>query len=294
MNTRRLGTLLSILLLPIATRVPWATPIDSLGTLRGHVWLGKVGTPAPFASLIVTGTRRSAMADADGSFLVTGVPLGAQEVRVLRIGEPPGIFPIEVGPGASGMLDWIVKPRLPPDPVVIGSLAEVAACELEAEIRPGAKHFRVGDAASFNVRIHNHSKRPVLLVESLDASDSWASPVVKVEIKQPSGRRFGRSFVRCGNTNGVAVSNFVEVPGGTSFDPFKSGWIDLDLRDAVFTEPGFYTATFRYATTETKSERWLPGPCIECAMPTQIRNLLARVPAVDIIATTTFEVKPRR
>lgn len=294
MNARRFGSLLSLLLLSIASSVLRATPIDSLGTLRGHVWLGKVGIPAPYASLIVTGTRRGAMTDAEGSFLVTGVPVGVQAVRVLRIGEPSGIFSIEVGPGTSGMLDWIVEPRLPPDPVVIGNLAEVAASELEAEIRPSARHLRVGDAASFKVRIRNHSKRTVLLVESVDASDFWASPVVQVEIKQPSGRRFGRLLWRCGNTQGVAVSNFVEVPGGTSFDPFKSGWIDLDLREAVFTEPGFYTATFRYATTETKSERWLDGSCIECAMPAQIRNLLARVPAVDLIATTTFEVKPRR
>ena len=47
-----------------------------------------------------------------------------------------------------------------------------------------------------------------------------------------------------------------------------------------------------FAATETNPRRWVEGPCTQCDAPPSYRQLLGRVTAVDLTATSTFHVKP--
>lgn len=265
------------------------------GMLTGRVFLGPESPPAVRTRVAVIGTRLETWADEKGLFRIDSVPLGHQELWFDLRGEPNVELPVDVNAGETALADVYLndQPTAPPLPVAIGIRSEVSASEIEAEIRPTAKQIHVGDASIFTIRIHNRGSRPVLLVQSVDDSDAWASPQVKVEIAGPPGGFASGAGPRCGNNNGVKPEDFVEVAAGASFNPFQGGWLDSDLLYGKFTKPGVYTATFRYVTDEPNPVPWMRGPCVHCEMWQGIRDLLAQVPALDLTATTTFEVTPR-
>jgi hypothetical protein len=299
MQTRSAAGLLSVLLMlefVLATTPPGvarAEPVarDSLGVITGRLRLASTGAPVGYANVIVIGTRRGAQSTEDGRFRITDVPPGRFTIRVLPSGLNPLSLPLRVVPGENAVGDLLIDAMIV-TPLVIGNLTEISAAELEAVIRPAQKKFHVGDAAKFSVRIHNHGKATTLLVRSVDGSDSGKSPRVTIAITGPEGGFAIKGYARCGNTNGVSQEDFVEVPPGTEFDPYASGWMDANLVYGRLAKPGRYTATFRYVTTDTDPRRWLEGPCTQCDVPPSYRQLLGRVPAVDLTATTTFEVEP--
>jgi hypothetical protein len=272
-----------------------AEDTGATGTLTGHVFLGPKSPPAVHTRIAVIGTRLETRTDESGLFRIDSVPLGHQELWFDLRGEPNVKLPVDVIPGEAGLADVYLndRPTAPPIPVEIGVRSEVSASEIEAEIHPTPKQFHVGDACMFTVRIHNRSAHPALLVESVNASDLWASPQVKVEITGPPGGFSPGASIHCGNNNGVHPENFIEVAAGASFNPFQGGWLDSDLSNGKFAKPGRYAATFRYVTAEPNPVPWMRGPCVHCEMGPSIRDLLARVPALDLTATTTFEVTPR-
>jgi hypothetical protein len=301
MKNRHAAVPLSLVLmleLAVATAMPGAARADpaapdSVGAITGRLRLGTTGAPIGYANLIVIGTRRGAQSDVDGTFRITEVPPGPRTVRILQPGSDPLNVSVQVVPGENPLGDLLIDapPVIPARPVTIGNLAEVSASELEAEIRPAQKVFHVGDAPKFDVRIHNRGKAIALLVRSVDGSDSGKSPRVKIAIVGPEGGFEIRPYGRCGNTNGIREEDFVDVPPGAEFDPYATGWVGANLVYGRFTQPGRYTATFHYVTTETDPRRWLRGPCSPCEAPPLYRELLARVTAVELTATTTFQVK---
>lgn len=268
---------------------------DSTATISGRVFYGPESPPAVRARVVVIGTGIATKTDEHGHFRLENVPVAPSRLWFDLGGEPNVELPLEVVAGEMKLADVLLNdhPVAPPLPVAIGSRADVFPSEIEAEIHPTPKQFRVGDASLFTVRIHNQGSHPVLLVQSVDDSDAWASPQVKVEIAGPPGGFSSGAGPRCGNNNGVKPEDFVEVAAGAYFNPFQGGWLDPDLLYGKFTKPGVYTATFRYVTNEPNPVPWMRGPCVHCQMGQGIRDLLARVPALDLTATTTFEVTPR-
>jgi hypothetical protein len=290
--------LISIVLSVSATFGPAraaAEETGATGTLTGHVFFGPKSPPAARTRIAVIETGLQTWTDGKGFFRIDSVPLGHQRLWFDLRGEPNVELPVDVTAGETSLADVYLndRPTAPPVPIEIGVRSEVSASEIEAEIHPTPKQFHVGDASLFTIRIHNRGNRPVLLVQSVDDSDAWASPQVKVEITGPPGGFAGGGGPRCGNNNGVKPEDFVEVAAGESFNPFQGGWLDPDLLYGKFTKPGVYTATFRYVTDEPNPVPWMRGPCVHCGMWQGIRDLLARVPALDLTATMTFEVTPR-
>jgi hypothetical protein len=243
---------------------------------------------------MIIGTRRGVMSGEDGKFRIVEVPAGSHHVRVTSLGMPGIIeIPVDVTAGTTSEIgDLVLNPDVPsrPAPVSIGSRAEVLPSDLVATIRPASK-FKIGDKALFEVRIHNHAAHPALLVQSVDASDAGASPNVKIEIVGPEGGFVVPGGGRCGNRNGASASDFIEVQPGGKFDPYAGGWLGANLAMGRFAKSGRYTATFHYKTTEQDPRSWMAGPCMGCQVPDFYRDLLERVPAVDLMATTTFEVR---
>ena len=182
-------------------------------------------------------------------------------------------------------------PPRPRVPVAVGVHARVRPDQLEATIRPTSRRIRVGDAPSFEVRIRNRGSEPVWLVRSVDASDAWASPRVTIDIEGPNQGYVVPRLLRCGTNNGVRSEDFAEVPAGGEFDPFSGGWLPGHLARGKFTQPGRYRASFRYVTAETDPRPWAAGPCNDCQLHSEVRERLAQVPAVDLLATVDFEVR---
>jgi len=265
-------------------------PAETTGTVVGRVVVGTGGKPAGFANVIVIGTRRGAQADENGRFRIDIVPVGPQVLRILLIGHQPLTQAVEVLPGTGTPALELTLPG-PPPPVEIGTRASVSPDALDATIRPAAK-FHVGDKPTFVVRIHNHGQAPVLLVPAADASDGWKSPAIRIKIEGPEGGWHVRPTARCGNTNGVSFEDFIEVAAGVSFDPFVNGWIPTNLVYGTFQKAGRFKATFSYDTTNGDISSWVGGPCMDCRVSDAYREMLERVPAVRLVATTTFEVAP--
>jgi hypothetical protein len=286
--------LLSVVLAP---KSPAGAPLETVSILTGVV-TGRLvssvdGSPFAHANLIVLGTRRGAVAAGDGIFRITEVPTGDHDLRIMRPGFRPLTIPIRVRLGENRLGDVSIELPTPPAPVEIGVHAEVRPSELEIRIRPTHSRIVVGDKPAFDVRIINHGTRPVFLVQSVDASDAGASPRVKLEITGPEGGYVVSPVMRCGNRNGVRLSDFVEVGPEGEFDPYAGGWLGSNLMHGSFAKAGLYTATFRYATSDTNARAWAEGPCIDCALYSTLRDLLAQVPAVDLVDSVKFRVDRR-
>jgi hypothetical protein len=207
-------------------------------------------------------------------------------------GDHPQSEAFEVRPGLDPVVHEIVlESRIPLKPVRIGNRTPVHPGELQATIRPSG-HFRVGDKASFEVRIRNRGRDTAQLVTSVDGSDAWASPRVTIEIEGPPGGWTVPPVGRSGNTNGVSQDDIFEVGPGESFDPYRNGRRGANLESGTFAKPGRYKATFRYDTTNTDVRTWISGPCDECTVSESFREMLEEIPAVMLMATTTFEVVP--
>lgn len=289
MSTRRLVVPLALIfLLPIPARANPGT-----GTVEGRVLIGPTGSPAGYANVIVFGTRLGAQADEGGHFRITNVPTGSQVLRALLVGYTVLTVPVEVAAGDTTKdIELVFPPRAVPKPADIGARSMVRAEDLVATIRPAVNRFHVGDKPVFEIRIKNDGTSPALLVTSVDASDAWASPSVKIQITGPEGGFAVRPTARCGNTNGVSLEDFIEVQPGDSFDPYAHGWIGSNLQLGTFQKPGRYEATFHYNTTERDPRRWISGPCIDCRVPESFYELLERVAAVDLVTRVEFNVAP--
>jgi TonB-linked SusC/RagA family outer membrane protein len=86
------GTLL------LATRL---SAQDATGTISGRVVDSASQQPVGSVNIVVEGTRRGAQTREDGSFVIGGVPVGAQRVRASRIGYAPQVRDVTVSAGAT-------------------------------------------------------------------------------------------------------------------------------------------------------------------------------------------------
>ena len=110
--------------------------------------------------------------------------------------------------------------------------------------------YVVGEAPEISVFLHNNEGRSVTLVGSLDGSDGGRSPRCQFEIAAPPGHE-SAVIGRCGNINSIRMADFVDVPAGGKFDPFRreDGFFGSPkLRWDNFVTPGRYRFTFRYST----------------------------------------------
>lgn len=92
-----LGLAAMLLLVPpeaLAQRAPSAE-----ATVQGRVTEVETGEPLPGANVVVDGSAIGTATDPDGRFVLRGVPVGAQTLRVTFIGYEPVVRAIEVAPG---------------------------------------------------------------------------------------------------------------------------------------------------------------------------------------------------
>ena len=91
------------------------------GTISGRVTDAASGQPLAGASVQVVGTTHATRTAADGRFSLTGVPDGAQRVRVSLVGYSPAERQAEVSAARAAVLDF----RLTAQAVMLEELVAV-------------------------------------------------------------------------------------------------------------------------------------------------------------------------
>ena len=94
---------------------PALTPLgaqDVTGTIRGTVVDSLTNQPVADVTVIVEGTRRGAITNADGSYVIGSVPAGTHTVRARRIGFGAPAQVVTVSPGASVTANFALDRRV--------------------------------------------------------------------------------------------------------------------------------------------------------------------------------------
>ena len=81
-------------------------------TISGRVVATGTNAPLGDSRVVVVNTSVSALTGADGRYTLRGVPTGALEVRVLRVGFQEQKKPISITAGASATLDFTMEPAI--------------------------------------------------------------------------------------------------------------------------------------------------------------------------------------
>jgi len=77
-------------------------------TLSGRVTEAG-GQPLADSRIFVLGTSLTASTNAEGRYTIRAVPVGAQEVRVIRVGYQEQKKPVTIAPGASATVDFVLQ-----------------------------------------------------------------------------------------------------------------------------------------------------------------------------------------
>ena len=80
-------------------------PTGPTGRIVGTVSDSAAAQPLANATVTVVGTRLGAQSGADGRYAINGVPAGAQQVRVQRLGYAPVTLSVTVPAGSALTLD---------------------------------------------------------------------------------------------------------------------------------------------------------------------------------------------
>ncbi|HET9985898.1 MAG TPA: TonB-dependent receptor [Longimicrobiales bacterium] len=111
---------LLIAAMALALTAAWRPPT---GTIAGTVRSAETGEPLSNVSVVVVGTGRGALTDAEGRFEIRGVPTGARTVEASRIGYGDVRASVTVVEGAAATVEL----TLTPTPVPIENLTVTTA-----------------------------------------------------------------------------------------------------------------------------------------------------------------------
>ena len=84
-------------------------PAPALGTATGKVTgklLEKGKDPIAYANVIVLGTKNGTMTDESGTYVLTGVPVGAAQIQVQATGYDKQVQTVQVNAGATSVLNF--------------------------------------------------------------------------------------------------------------------------------------------------------------------------------------------
>jgi len=123
MNWSRSHFFLSVLVLCwvslIASRAGASDTSAPTGTIQGVV-LDEAGKPAVYANIVITGTARGAMADMDGIYTISSVPVGVYSLRAMRIGSEDAVaLDVVVSRDQIARVDFVLRGLRPPEDIAI-------------------------------------------------------------------------------------------------------------------------------------------------------------------------------
>lgn len=81
------------------------------GTIRGRVVDSTSRQPIPGVSIVIEGAQRGTQTRDDGSYVLSGVPMGTQRVKGARIGYAPQSRDVNVESGGTATVDFMLRPQ---------------------------------------------------------------------------------------------------------------------------------------------------------------------------------------
>ena len=105
---RRAGSILGALV--VACCITPLAGQQTTGTIRGRVTDST--TQQPLSGATITVGNRGVLTQADGHYLITGVPSGTDSVRARMLGYAPGARPVTVAGGDTVVVDKNVETRV--------------------------------------------------------------------------------------------------------------------------------------------------------------------------------------
>lgn len=152
----------------------------------------------------------------------------------------------------------------------------------------GEPTCELGKAPKIAVALTNQTDADIYLVGSLDASDCrWRYPHCYFEVIGPDGKPVERGLGRCGNMNTLRVKDFVMLPPGESFDPYRrvddGGFFSAHQLEAhTFGVAGAYRIRFVYSTKGDDIGEWSGDGKRSVASNAEIVELFKQVPKIEV------------
>ncbi len=190
------------------------------GTLKGTVATTEK-RPLAQARIGVVGTTLAAIADTDGTFRITGLPVGNQSVEVKLLGYATISVPVQIQAGKDASVEVIlasVPTTLPTvsvtaDTLVLPEMRRFA----ERRARGSGKFFTRADIDHMEARVFTDILRRVPGMQ-LEPREGFFGPTVSIQTTRNQGVNGGRGCPMLFYVNGVPLSDV----GGMAINHFVS------------------------------------------------------------------------
>lgn len=149
----------------------------------------------------------------------------------------------------------------------------------------GPSTCEVGTIPEIKVQITNQTDHEILLVGSLDGSDSCGRyPYCYFEVLGPNGKSAVKPITRCSFMNTLSLGDFVAVPSRKAFDPYGNPAFfgSHQLSESTFDTPGEYRIRFCYSTEHADPKQWQAWQRNETPELKKVLEQLARVPRISV------------
>lgn len=196
------------------------------GTVTGTVVDQANRRPLPDVQVQVVGTQRGAVTDQNGRYRITGVPTGAQQLRVRRVGYATATSAVTVVPGQNGTVDFsITAAAAQLQEVTVNAITGLAQRRQEAGTNIG------------RVNVDSLPKGPIT-----QFSDVLQGKVAGVNLQSAAGSAGSSQRIRIRGANSLSLSNepLIYIDGVLSSNDkggFSSGGQDFSrLNDINFED----------------------------------------------------------
>ena len=181
---------------------------DASGTIRGRVLDAGSQQPLSSVNVVLVGTTRGAVSQADGSYLLINVPAGPQSVRASRIGYAPVTQVITVTAGASATADFSLQAQA----AVLTEVVSVGYGTQKREAITGA--VTTVDADKANVGVVTNANQMVQgRVSGVSITSNSGDPGGGAQIRIRGGTSISASNDPLYVVDGVPLQNDETTPG---------------------------------------------------------------------------------
>ncbi len=192
----------------------WATPaLAQTGTITGRVVDSTTQQPLTGATIRLDGTQRGAQTREDGTFTLTAVPVGRQQLRVSRIGYAAQLTPITVSAGGNTVppvrLRQLAATLAPVVAVGYGTQRREAVTSSVSTVN--TSEARVGVQPNVNDLIQGRAA-------GVQVTSNSGAPGAGAQIRIRGGTSISTSDEPLYVIDGIPILNNQTLPNGSSSD----------------------------------------------------------------------------